>query len=182
MARSASRKLLDQLPTEDEKAAIIASLRLMASDEDKRMFDGARNGILGTFSNKIRVAYALGLLPPEAYADLLIINDIRNAFAHSLHRNVDFNNDHIKDDCAKLEYLRKYSMDPVPDNPILLFVETVRKVYLGFREDADNQIAFVTAYEKTIAEADATYRGARPSARAPSRHKPLRPSRRNQPR
>jgi hypothetical protein len=203
MGRSASKKLLGHLPTDEEKAAIIASLRQMdgavlalmsasylnhvleitirlhfsgrlTQDEDDRMFNGAQNGILGTFSNKIRMAYALGLLPSEAYKDLLLINDIRNAFAHSLHSHVDFDNNLIGDDCAKLEYLKKYSMDPVPDDPVQLFVETVRKIYLGFREDADNQIAFVTAFEKASAKAFAPFH-------APSRGKSPRPSRRSPP-
>ena len=47
--------------------------------EDRRLFDGAQNGILGTFSAKIRVAYAMGILIGPVYDDLLIINDIRNA-------------------------------------------------------------------------------------------------------
>lgn len=107
MPRSASRKLLDQMPSSDEMLEILSSLKLMddaaailmgaayldhglelllkskfcylTPAEDRRLFDGAQNGILGTFSAKIRVAYAMGILIGPVYDDLLIINDIRNA-------------------------------------------------------------------------------------------------------
>ena len=132
----ASRKLLDSLPSGKEAGEIIWNLAkrdhyalamlgasylnsalerlLMAHfvplspDDQRRMFDGAANGILGTLSNKIRLAYAIDLLEDDEYGDLIIINDIRNVFAHSLHE-INFENNNITDDCNKLCVLRNIS-------------------------------------------------------------------------
>jgi len=65
------------------------------------MFDGSSNGILGTFSNKIRLAHAIEVINQVTYKDLLLINDIRNVFAHTLH-SVSFKNDLVKKDCVDL--------------------------------------------------------------------------------
>jgi hypothetical protein len=125
----ASRKLLDSLPSNEEAEDIIWNLEkrnhhalamlgasyldsalerlLMAHfvplspDDQRRMFDGAANGILGSLSNKIRISYAVNLLQDDEYSDLIIINDIRNIFAHSLH-DITFENTNIKDDCNNL--------------------------------------------------------------------------------
>lgn len=171
MARSASRKLLDELPSSEEMAAIMSSLKLMddatvammsaayldhalelllkshfrqlTANETIRLFDGSQNAILGTFSVKIRVAFALGLLMLDAYTDLLLINDIRNAFAHSLHRGVDFLNEHIRADCDKLTYLKlpylRRGEEPPYSVPIHLFIETVQLIYSSIREPADRK-------------------------------------------
>lgn len=129
MASTASKKLLKQLPTDDEmkdtlfgllnntdQAAAItgaaylehalqtlleAHFRDLNSEDRSRMFDGSANGILGTASAKIRIAYAIRLLDAETYHDLLLINDIRNVFGHTLHE-IDFTNQLVIEDCSKL--------------------------------------------------------------------------------
>jgi hypothetical protein len=90
-----------------------ASFRPLTSDEESRMFDGSANAVLGTTSNKIRTAYAMKLLESGTYQDLLRMNDIRNAFAHSLH-NVTFDTPEIAADCNQFE---------IPFNPISLVGE-----------------------------------------------------------
>src|ERR1043165_5645879 len=50
-----------------------------------RMFDGAANGILGGMNSKVRMLYALGKIDAQTYSDLLLMTQIRNVFAHSLH-------------------------------------------------------------------------------------------------
>ena len=195
MVRAASRKLLNKLPTADEMAAAIERLqsmddapavllgaayldhalelllksefkRKLTADEEKRMFDGSQNAILGSFSAKIRIAYALGLVLDEVYADLLLINDIRNAFAHSLYGNVDFRNEHVLSDCNKLAYVGMWSrllgMEVPPLHPKEIFVRTVRRIYTTFKERADKASAFFAAYEKVRASLDAP-----PSGHAP---------------
>ena len=47
------------------------------------------NGPLGTFSSKIEMAYAFGLIAPKAKQDLNLIRKIRNEFAHD-HRLLTF--------------------------------------------------------------------------------------------
>lgn len=42
------------------------------------------------------------MIEPNAYHDLLLINDIRNVFAHTLHP-CDFKNALVVDDCSKLK-------------------------------------------------------------------------------
>jgi hypothetical protein len=100
MARAASRRLLKDLPTQDEMGRIMSELRTqnpyelavlsvayleyalekalkvrlapLTKDDERRIFDGAANGILGTFSAKVRIAYAFNYLGPIAYGDLLL--------------------------------------------------------------------------------------------------------------
>jgi DNA-binding MltR family transcriptional regulator len=55
--------------------------------EDKNIEDAlfGPDRPLGTFSSRIKMAYALGLLNGDVYHDLETIRDIRNVFAHALH-------------------------------------------------------------------------------------------------
>jgi DNA-binding MltR family transcriptional regulator len=127
---SASKKLLKELPTRDSMVKTLVGLgtatdqavaltcvayldhalqtllkvhfRHLNKDQYHRIFDGAGNGILGTASAKILIAYAMGLIEFNTYTDLVILNNVRNAFAHTLH-TIDFENGHIKEDCAKLK-------------------------------------------------------------------------------
>ncbi len=46
----------------------------------ERLFDF--NGPLGTFSSKIEMSYAIGLIGPKVKQDLLLLKKIRNEFAH----------------------------------------------------------------------------------------------------
>jgi DNA-binding MltR family transcriptional regulator len=57
---------------------------LMRRDKslDNEMFNPT--GPLGPFGTKIRLAYMLRIASPETYKDLVIINKIRNKFAHDL--------------------------------------------------------------------------------------------------
>jgi hypothetical protein len=161
------RKLLDSLPSSEEAGEIIWNLAkrdhyalamlgasylnsaierlLMAHfvplspDDQRRMFDGAANGILGTLSNKIRVAYAIDLLEDDEYGDLIIINDIRNVFAHSLHE-INFANNNITDDCNKLCVLRNISernwkVSVLNYSTIEIYCETVYYLYTKFLLD-----------------------------------------------
>ncbi len=164
----ASRKLIDSLPSGEEAGDIIWNLakrdhyalamlgasylnsaieRLLIAhfvplspDDQRRMFDGAANGILGPLSNKIRIAYAIDLLEDDEYGDLIVINDIRNAFAHSLHE-INFRNDNIIDDCNKLCVLRNMSernwkVSVLHYSPVEIYCETVYYLYTSLLVDA----------------------------------------------
>lgn len=52
-------------------------------------------GSAGTFAARIKMALCLGLLTEEEYADLELIREIRNAFAHDL-QGVAFSNNEIE--------------------------------------------------------------------------------------
>jgi hypothetical protein len=163
---SASRKLLKDLPSEEEMAKIVIDLkshshqaaaimgaaylehvlevylrtvfRPLSKNDDTRIFDGAAGGILGTFSSKIRIAFALGLLPEEDYKVLLLINDIRNVFAHSLHK-IDFDHSLLTEDCERLAALS----DPLAlavglapfrgDPPVEIYSKMVQHLYFSMR-------------------------------------------------
>jgi|WetSurMetagenome_2_1015567.scaffolds.fasta_scaffold174759_2 DNA-binding MltR family transcriptional regulator len=55
---------------------------------------------LSTFSARIRIAYALGLVTKDEYHDLKIIKDVRNRFAH--HINCSFANQSVSDKCSNI--------------------------------------------------------------------------------
>lgn len=55
---------------------------MMPSDATKQLVEGF-NAPLGTFSSRIKAAYALGLLTEDQFLDLERLRKIRNEFAHS---------------------------------------------------------------------------------------------------
>ena len=72
-------------------AATIVEARLRAVLENSFLRDEniedqffKSTGPLGMFSNKIDLAFLLGLLTKEAHRDLKTMKDIRNKFAHNL--------------------------------------------------------------------------------------------------
>lgn len=65
--------------------------------EYEEIFDGT--GALSTFSAKIRLSYALGLITKNMQNDLEGINKIRNAFAHAPLRGVSFDTNAISMRC-----------------------------------------------------------------------------------
>lgn len=101
-----ARKDLDSKLNEDERAAfydhsseramaivlgtivenhLTRLLRLlMLRDEDiaRELFHPS--GPIGPFGTKIRLAYMLRIIEPELYRDIIVVNRIRNKFAHDL--------------------------------------------------------------------------------------------------
>jgi hypothetical protein len=168
---SASRKLLKDLPSEEEMAEIVSDLKShgpqatavmgaaylehvlevylrtvfkpLSKNDDTRMFDGAAGGILGGFSNKIRIAYAMGLIHENPYKTLLLINDIRNVFAHSLHK-IDFENDLLAEDCERLASFsdplaRAVGIAPFSgEPPIEIYSKMVQQLYFSIRLEIQN--------------------------------------------
>jgi hypothetical protein len=86
------------------KTAILSVCTGNSKIED-RMFQPS--GPLGPFSVKIDMAQMLGIITQEAYADLVIFKDIRNAFAHRLDIR-DFRTQWIKDRCAKFKLVETH--------------------------------------------------------------------------
>lgn len=76
---------------------------------------------LGTYSNKVRVIYSLGLIDKIIKDDLKIIGKIRNHFAHDLYAS--FDNAHVASWCKELKW-HKISMMCEP--PIEV---TIRDLY-----------------------------------------------------
>lgn len=59
---------------------------------------------LGTYSNKVRMIYCLGLIEKKVMQDLKLIGKIRNRFAHDL--TVSFDDKDITDWCKQLKWHR----------------------------------------------------------------------------
>jgi pimeloyl-ACP methyl ester carboxylesterase len=57
---------------------------------------------LGSFSSRIRLAYALGWISDDAHADLDTVRDIRNDFAHDFDLDLGFESSSIADRCRNL--------------------------------------------------------------------------------
>jgi len=115
-------------------------------DEDQKMFNPSSGGILGAFAAKVRMAYALDLLGPKTFHDLLLLSEIRNVFAHSLH-NLTFNNKLIIEDCYKLQSVApvfEAMEDKTADTAISRYLETVYIAYVFIRNNS-----FKLEYNKT---------------------------------
>lgn len=75
-------------------------MRGATNEERKALFYG-QNAILGSFSSKIKLSHAMGLLTKEQKDSLTIMREIRNAFAHAS-IPLTFTNDIIAVECVKL--------------------------------------------------------------------------------
>ena len=75
-------------------------------------------GPLASFASRTHLVYLLGFITDNVYQDLCVLRDIRNRFAHSP-EDIDFNDDKIKTNCAKL---RHYMKRRVNDNPRAQFI------------------------------------------------------------
>jgi hypothetical protein len=87
---------------------------LMRDDEptiSRQMF--RPSGPLGPFSTKIDMAYLLGALSNDAYADLVNLKNIRNDLAHELEMDT-FDVDSIRDRCKNFILVDRH-VGPVPD-------------------------------------------------------------------
>lgn len=66
----------------------------------------ASSGPIGTFSNRINIAFSLALIPAGMRRDLHILRKIRNDFAHDS-SPISFETHHIKSRCFELKYAGK---------------------------------------------------------------------------
>jgi hypothetical protein len=81
----------------------------LSSDSKQRLFD--HRGPLGSFSNKIEIAFAMGALGPVTCKDLHIIREMRNGAAHS-RVNFTFETPEVAAMCAHLRTPKKGSSVP----------------------------------------------------------------------
>ena len=70
----------------DHALELLLKARFIELDKDdyQKVFTSSGGGILESFVAKVRTAYALDLLCPKTYHDLLLISEIRNVFAQGL--------------------------------------------------------------------------------------------------
>ena len=67
---------------------------------------------LGTYSNRVRVAYCLGLINKTVREDLRLVGKIRNRFAHDLYAS--FEDEEVRSLCVALRWHRVAYMEPPP--------------------------------------------------------------------
>lgn len=67
---------------------------------------------LGSYSNKVRMIYCLGLIEKKVMQDLKLIGKIRNRFAHDL--TVSFADKDITDWCRQLKWHREVFLHEAP--------------------------------------------------------------------
>lgn len=124
----------------------LAAMRPLNSDQRARMFSGP-NAILGTTSAKIYMAYAMRLIAEQTFRDLLLINDIRNVFAHTLH-DVTFETNEIALDCSKLQTFKAGLLTSIQMTAKDRYILTVFSIYAGLRENAERFISQGAARER----------------------------------
>lgn len=79
---------------------IVLNLANTTGEVFKRLTD--QNGPLGSFSSKIILAFAMGIIDKPTYNDLNSIRNIRNVFAHSV-LNVSFETPQVTRECENLQ-------------------------------------------------------------------------------
>lgn len=84
----------------DLERALIHRMAPLSSAEIKALFIG--DTPLGSFSAKIKIARAFGLIGPKTTKEFDTIRQIRNVFAHAAYL-VSFKDDEIKTACKKLQ-------------------------------------------------------------------------------
>jgi DNA-binding MltR family transcriptional regulator len=112
------RLAMAQLASDYEAAMLSASLleyMLMQAIRTKfiplgqefldSLFSDVGNGPLSTFSAKIKLSYALGIVSPETRSHMERVRTIRNHFAHHKDRTT-FDETIVKDECEKLKQLK----------------------------------------------------------------------------
>ena len=117
-------KFIENLKNESDRGVVLISFELihnyLTSLFEKYLIlnNDLRKGILeyslaplNTFSNKIKMAYSLGLIDKEQYRNLEYVRKIRNKFAHGI-SDASFEDDKIVEWCNKIKIPRISGDDP----------------------------------------------------------------------
>lgn len=86
---------------ESLQSAIASMLRFVEDDKDTLDRLYGPQGIFASVDAKILAAYALEIIGTNSRRDLVLINKIRNQFAHDMNP-LSFDDDHIRDRCKLL--------------------------------------------------------------------------------
>lgn len=91
---------------------LVASMVTLTKAETNGLFDF--DSPVGSFSARIRLAYALGFFGPITRNDLDHLRHIRNAFAHA-RKTITFETKEIAAECRKLKLCDMYTVSPTYD-------------------------------------------------------------------
>lgn len=81
----------------------VLKIKLVGNNQlKKKLFQS--NGPLNTFSSKIKMAYAMGIISKDVYNNLEKLRDIRNCFSHT-YIDINFNTEEISKFIKKFENL-----------------------------------------------------------------------------
>lgn len=105
--------------------AILDRCVSLNKDEHSRLFEAS--GPLSTFSSKIAIAYAFGIIGPKTRHDLNLLREIRNAFAHAM-RSITFDTKEVVDMLKNFNALKEPHNASIKNQ--LKFVIATRMVML----------------------------------------------------
>ena len=119
----------------------------MRTDADVLEALFTNNGALQDFSARIKIAYAFNVIGPGAYADLNLLREIRNAFAHSA-QSLSFNSPDVAEICSRLWYPLApsitYGKGPRPTEPKDIFIQAVKMLSDGlYRSMSSHPDSFI---------------------------------------
>ena len=106
------------------RAAVASRFRPLSPNEERSLFSGEVDAPLSNFAALTNVGYALEIYGPHFRDDLILIKNIRNAFAHA-RRHLDFRDIRIAEACSQI----KYGFGGVWDTPLLpsdIFLRTAQ--------------------------------------------------------
>jgi hypothetical protein len=101
--------------------------------DENRMFENGGNGMLSSFSNKIAIAHAFGLIGQKTRDDLDNIRIIRNAFAHAVDQ-IDFSQEDIAKACVALYHIEPVTLSMALTGPKSYFVRAVLNITRAMRK------------------------------------------------
>ncbi len=109
--------------------------RLVEAKEVDQLFDAFAP--LSTFSGKIKVAFAVGLLSKRIYHDVNLVRSIRNAFAHDVDK-LQFSTEVISKLCDKFHISRDSMGDRWTTDHRRQFLFAVHLIVLHFKVMRDD--------------------------------------------
>jgi mannitol operon repressor len=89
-------------------------LAIMVASTPEKDFTEGPSAPISTFSSRIKMAHALGLVTDDERSDLNIIRELRNAFAHQVGAN--YAERSVKDQCRALKYTTTEDLENARDH------------------------------------------------------------------
>src|SRR6202035_1786215 len=120
--------------------ALLKRMRSLGKDKRDHLFGD--NGPLGTFSQKIEMAYALNLIGPDSRSALTNIKQVRTHFAHEV-EITDFSNQDVVGYCMALRYPKTKGKSLIREeimDPEMRFFDTGHHIAVGLSHLCDLEL------------------------------------------
>ena len=135
-----SQKLYDILNNEKDFTVVLVATSFLdaclGSILNNKLIDSCvskellgTRGILGNFSSRTDLCYALGLIHKLLYKDLRKIAEIRNEFAH-YHLELTFESEEIEKKCNELLYVASYKLDSTKESAFAHILHDSRSKFI----------------------------------------------------